>query len=56
MDIPGLGENARPAIPTNEHCLPLLYIPAMQEKAVKPSFFCEKVTLGIIPMPSLKIG
>ncbi|MCP3874128.1 MAG: 4,5-DOPA dioxygenase extradiol, partial [Desulfobacteraceae bacterium] len=51
-----LGDNARLAIPTNEHYLPLLYILAMQEKRSEISFFCEKVTLGSISMRSLKLG
>ncbi len=50
-----LGDNAPLAIPTNEHYLPLLYILAMQDKADKLSFFCEKVTLGSISMRSLKL-
>lgn len=49
-------ENARWAIPSNEHYLPLLYILAMQEAFETPVFFCEKVTLGSISMRSLKIG
>ena len=56
IDYTTLGENAELAIPTNEHYLPLLYILAMQEKDEKPSFFCEKVTLGSISMRSFKLG
>ncbi len=51
-----LGDNARLAIPTNEHYLPLLYILAMQEKRGEITFFCEKVTLGSISMRSFKFG
>lgn len=56
IDYHTLGDNARLAIPTNEHYLPLLYILAMQEKDEPISFFCEKVTLGSISMRSLRIG
>ena len=56
IDYQTLGPNARLAVPTNEHYLPLLYILAMQEDADTLSFFCEKVTLGSISMRSLRIG
>jgi len=55
IDYHALGDHAQLAIPTNEHYLPLLYILAMQDKADKLSFFCEKVTLGSISMRSLKL-
>ena len=55
VDYPTL-ENARLAIPTNEHYLPLLYILAMQTETDNLSYFCDKVTLGSISMRSLKIG
>ena len=55
IDYPAM-ENARLAIPTNEHYLPLLYILAMQKDGEAVSFFCDKVTLGSISMRSLRIG
>jgi len=51
-----LGQDARLAIPTNEHYLPLLYTLALQNEGEKLSFFTEKVTLGSISMRGLRIG
>jgi 4,5-DOPA dioxygenase extradiol len=56
VDYPALGPDARRAIPTNEHYLPLLYVLAMQDKDDTLTFFCEKVTLGSISMRSLMLA
>ncbi len=56
IDYPSLGDNARQAIPTNEHYLPLLYILALQVKTERIDFFCDKVTLGSISMRSFKLS
>lgn len=56
IDYPALGPDARRAIPTNEHYLPLLYVLAMQEREDHLTFFCEKVTLGSISMRSLMLA
>lgn len=51
-----LGRNAKLAIPTNEHFLPLLYILALQQHGDQVQFFAEKVTFGSISMRSIRIG
>jgi 4,5-DOPA dioxygenase extradiol len=51
-----LGKNARLAIPTNEHFLPLLYVLALREEGEPLSFFAEGVTLGTISMRAFRIG
>ena len=51
-----LGQEAKLAIPTNEHYLPLLYALALQGKDEPLTFFAEKVTLGSISMRGVKIG
>jgi len=51
-----LGKNAKLAIPTNEHFLPLLYILALQQHDDEVNFFAEKVTFGSISMRSIQIG
>ena len=48
--------NARLAVPTNEHYLPLLYILALQESKEPVNFFNEVVTLGSISMRTVKVG
>jgi 4,5-DOPA dioxygenase extradiol len=53
---PALGEEARLAIPTNEHYLPLLYTLALQQPGEPVSFFAEGMTLGSISMRSVRIG
>ena len=56
IDYDYLGPNARLAIPTREHYLPLLYVLALQESQDDIVFFAEEVTLGSISMRSLRIG
>jgi 4,5-DOPA dioxygenase extradiol len=56
IDYHSLGPDARLAIPTNEHYLPLLYVLAMQEPSDKLTFFCDQVTLGSISMRSLLLA
>jgi 4,5-DOPA dioxygenase extradiol len=56
IDYPSLGPDARRAIPTNEHYLPLLYVLAMQGESDTLAFFCEKVTLGSISMRSILVA
>ncbi|MCE5258185.1 MAG: 4,5-DOPA dioxygenase extradiol [Chloroflexi bacterium] len=51
-----LGGNARLAVPSNEHYLPLLYILALQEPDEVPSWFCEQVTMCSISMRGLRLG
>jgi 4,5-DOPA dioxygenase extradiol len=50
-----LGPNAKLAVPTPEHYLPLLYIIALQEEGEKLSFFNNTV-LSSISMTSVLIG
>lgn len=45
--------DARLAIPTNEHYLPLLYILALREADEAPAWFCEQVTMCSISMRGL---
>jgi 4,5-DOPA dioxygenase extradiol len=51
-----LGSDARLAVPTSEHYLPLLYVLALQGEEDRIEFFAEKVTLGSVSMRSLRIG
>jgi 4,5-DOPA dioxygenase extradiol len=51
-----LGKDAKLAIPTPEHYLPLLYILALQEKNEIPLFFNDKAVAGSLTMTSVKIG
>jgi 4,5-DOPA dioxygenase extradiol len=51
-----LGPDARLAIPTNEHYLPMLYALASTSKDEPVRFFAEKVTLGSISMRCFQIG
>jgi len=52
----GLGREARLAIPTPEHYLPLLYTLALQSKNETASFFNDKPVGGSLTMTSVKIG
>jgi 4,5-DOPA dioxygenase extradiol len=54
-DYASLGEDARMAIPTPEHYLPLLYVLALQEKGETPAYFNDKVMTSI-SMTSVLIG
>jgi aromatic ring-opening dioxygenase catalytic subunit (LigB family) len=51
-----LGQAARPAVPTNEHHLPLLYVLALQDKRDEVRFFADKVTMGSMSMRSVRVG
>jgi 4,5-DOPA dioxygenase extradiol len=51
-----LGRSARPAVPTPEHYLPLLYVLGTQDDSDGVGFFADKVTLGSMSMRSVKIG
>jgi 4,5-DOPA dioxygenase extradiol len=51
-----LGSEAKLAIPTPEHYLPLLYILGLQEPNESLSFFNDKLVMGSIAMTSVKIG
>lgn len=55
MDYDTLGPNARLAVPTPEHYLPLLYPLALQEEAEPASFFNDRV-ISAISMTSVLIG
>lgn len=56
MDYENLGKEAKLAIPTPEHYLPLLYILALQGKNETPSFFNDKAVGGSLTMTSVKFG
>ena len=51
-----LGPQAKLAIPTNEHYLPLLYALALQGKNEPLKFFAEGIALGSVSMRGVKIG
>ncbi|MEO7313280.1 MAG: 4,5-DOPA dioxygenase extradiol [Chitinophagaceae bacterium] len=51
-----LGSEAKLAIPTPEHYLPLLYILGLKEENENQSFFSDQLVMGSISMTSLKIG
>lgn len=51
-----LGPDARLAVPTPEHFLPLLYVLALQEPAETPTFFNEATLMGSISMTSVAVG
>lgn len=54
-DYPLLGADARMAIPTPEHYLPLLYVLALQEKGEAPGYFNDQVMTSI-SMTSVMFG
>lgn len=54
-DYPSLGADARMAIPTPEHYLPLLYVLALQAKGEQASYFNDQVMTSI-SMTSVVIG
>ena len=56
MNYQALGAEAKLAIPTPEHYLPLLYILGLKEENENLSFFNDKLVMGSIAMTSLKIG
>jgi 4,5-DOPA dioxygenase extradiol len=49
-------KDAKLAVPTPEHFLPLLYILAQQAENEKCEIFCEGIELGSISMMGVKIG
>jgi len=55
VDYDTLGPNARLAVPTPEHYLPLLYPLALQQQAEPTSFFNDRV-VSSISMTSVLIG
>ena len=56
IDYNSIGEEARMAIPTPEHFIPLLYILGLKEENEKIRFFNDSITLGSLSMTSLIIG
>jgi len=50
------GDDARHAVPTPEHYLPLLYVLALQSDHESTTFFNDQVVMGSISMTSLIIG
>jgi 4,5-DOPA dioxygenase extradiol len=51
-----LGKDARLAVPTPEHYLPLIYTLALKGKNETPSFFNDKAVGGSLTMTSVKIS
>ncbi len=51
-----LGQEARMAIPTPEHYIPLLYTLALQDKKDEVGFFNDKAVGGSLTMTSVRIG
>ena len=56
VDYEGLGPEARLAVPTPEHYLPLLYVLALRDEKDGVVFFNDRVVMGSISMTSLVIG
>lgn len=50
------GDDARRAVPTPEHYLPLLYALALQGEQERASFFNDRVIMGSISMTSVVVG
>jgi 4,5-DOPA dioxygenase extradiol len=53
---PDLGPDARLAVPTPEHYLPLLYVLALQEDRDEVAFFNDAIVMGSVSMTSLTIS
>jgi len=51
-----LGSDAKLAVPTPEHYLPLLYALALKEENEALSFFNDKAQMGSLTMTSVRIG
>jgi 4,5-DOPA dioxygenase extradiol len=51
-----LGPDARLAVPTPEHYLPLLYVLALQGERDEVAFFNDEMVMGSISMTSLVMG
>lgn len=56
INYESLGREAKLAIPTPEHYLPLLYTLALQHDKEKATFFNDKAVAGSLTMTSVKIG
>jgi 4,5-DOPA dioxygenase extradiol len=56
VDFEGLGRDARLAVPTPEHYLPLLYALALRRDGDEVSIFNDAIVMGSISMTSLRIG
>ena len=56
INYESLGREAKLAIPTPEHYLPLLYTLALQNDKDKAAFFNDKAVAGSLTMTSVKIG
>lgn len=56
INYQALGSEAKLAIPTPEHYLPLLYVLGLKEEQEDVSFFNDSLLMGSISMTSLKIG
>ena len=50
------GDDARRAVPTPEHYLPLLYVLALQSEHESVTFFNDQAVMGSISMTSMSIG
>src|SRR5947208_1722807 len=53
---PDLGPDARLAVPTPEHYLPLLYVLALQEDRDEVVFFNDAIVMGSVSMTSLTVS
>ncbi|MES2764701.1 MAG: 4,5-DOPA dioxygenase extradiol [Bacteroidota bacterium] len=56
MEYAKLHKDARLAIPSPDHYLPLMYSLGLQEKSDEISFFNDKAVAGSLTMTSVKIG
>jgi 4,5-DOPA dioxygenase extradiol len=56
VDYENLHRDARLAIPTPEHYLPLLYILGLQDKNDTPTLFNDRVIAGSLSMTSVLLG
>jgi 4,5-DOPA dioxygenase extradiol len=56
INYQSLGAEARLAIPTPEHYLPLLYSLGLKGNKDQISFFNDKAVAGSLTMTSVKIG
>lgn len=56
VDYQALGHDARLAVPTPEHYLPLLYVLAVRGAGDEVAFFNDRVVMGSVSMTSLVIS
>ena len=56
IDYPALGQDARLAIPTPDHYLPLLYVLGAAFDDEEPAFFNDEVALGSVSMLGVVMG